>query len=258
MNISGVLTNKQLWRRQSNKNRKSQHDFFYNEGINNNDISFSNTRSISDQSISQHSNTNPLCRAWATTGDLVNSSSSEPSSSTSKQDRYKQKVRFNSAVKVILIPTLEEYKEAQLSDSLWWCEDHYKEFKKSALAELKLFLLTYSSLDTKSALKIIYQPNENSQVEDIIHKSELESMSDSSVLKSLTTCPKQFDRNDNNNFNNNNNSNDNNTIDNNDDVNNNNKDSNRKNDNSLEREEEIKYLNNSQEQKKFNDILIAT
>lgn len=243
MNISGVLTNKQLWRRQSNKSRKSQHDFFYREGINNNETSFTNTRSMSDQSISQH-NTNPICRAWATTGDLVNASSSEPSSTCSNKDRYKQKVRFNSAVKVVLIPTVAEYKEANLTDLLWWCEDQYKEFKKSALAELKLFLLTYSSLDTKAALKIIYQPNENSQVEDIIHRSDVESMN-SSVLKSFTDSNyKDFKSREQKLLNNNNN--------------NSNNDNEKIEDFNSYQEEDIDYLENTRRESiKFKDMLIA-
>ena len=205
---------------------------------------------MSDQSISQY-NTNPICRAWATTGDLVNSSTSEHSSSSSNQDRYKQKVRFNSAVKVVLIPTIEEYKEAQLNDLLWWCEDQYKEFKKSALAELKLFLLTYTSLDTKSALKIIYQPNENSEIEDIIHKAGLESMN-SSVLKSFPTC--SFD----DNFNNSKEVMDSKGKNYNNYYNNNNINVRQENYNDIHKEEIEYFSSNSQEIVPFKDLLIAT
>ena len=104
------------------------------------------------------------------------------------QDKPKQKVRFDNDVKVVLIPTREEYEEAQLTNLLWWSEDQYKQFKKSALAELKLFLLAYPSLDTKSALKIIYQPIENSEAENVIHNAGLQTSINSRILKSFSAC----------------------------------------------------------------------
>ena len=39
-----------------------------------NEIGIQSTRSMSDQSLTQY-NTNPICRAWATTGDLMTSTS---------------------------------------------------------------------------------------------------------------------------------------------------------------------------------------
>jgi hypothetical protein len=93
-----------------------------------------------------------ISRAWATTGDL---------NCISTIDSYERsrRVRFNSAVHVILIPTVEEYRSAGLDEQMWWCEIDYKKFKESAVEELRRYLHENSRADAKSALKILYQPD---------------------------------------------------------------------------------------------------
>ena len=102
-----------------------------------------------------------ISRAWATTGDL---------NCTSTIDSFERsrRVRFNSAVHVILIPTVEEYRSAGLDEQMWWCEIDYKKFKESAVEELRRYLHENSRADAKSALKILYQPDSKDSKSPVI------------------------------------------------------------------------------------------
>eukprot|EP00597_Dinobryon_sp_UTEXLB2267_P019306 CAMPEP_0201099200 /NCGR_PEP_ID=MMETSP0812-20130820/8219_1 /ASSEMBLY_ACC=CAM_ASM_000668 /TAXON_ID=98059 /ORGANISM="Dinobryon sp., Strain UTEXLB2267" /LENGTH=86 /DNA_ID=CAMNT_0047355003 /DNA_START=150 /DNA_END=407 /DNA_ORIENTATION=+ len=59
-----------------------------------------------------------------------NSQNSFESSDTSNTEitflKVRRKVRFNSKVKVVPIPCLEDYKEANIHDSLWWNTEDYE------------------------------------------------------------------------------------------------------------------------------------
>ncbi len=70
----------------------------------------------------------------------------------------KRKLKFDSAVKVILIPTRTEYKAAGLGEVLWWTDKDYSCFKGSALTELRVHL-SFENVDPKTALKRLYQPD---------------------------------------------------------------------------------------------------
>lgn len=85
----------------------------------------------------------------ATTGDFFNN-----------KIEKKRKLRFSEAVNVVLIPTVEEYRNANFADVLWWSQSSYAEFKRSALEEIKGAMRQHRS-DVKSAMKIIYQPRED-------------------------------------------------------------------------------------------------
>ena len=97
-------------------------------------------------------------RLWKTSLNLVNSEAVIESSKTliSKKKRMVQ-VRFDSAVRVILIPTRKEYRSAGLSDALWWKERDYSSFKGSAIMELRV-VLSLQEIDPRAALKQLYQP----------------------------------------------------------------------------------------------------
>lgn len=90
-------------------------------------------------------------KKYATTGSLIDAKNIS---------LVRTKVRFNTAIRVILIPTVSEYRQAGLGDLMWWDESHYKEFKMSAITELKLHMLHHPGLDSKSAIKDMYQPSE--------------------------------------------------------------------------------------------------
>ena len=67
-------------------------------------------------------------------------------------------LRFDTAVRVILIPTRKEYRAAGLGDLLWWSDRDYNSFKGSAVMELRV-ILSLHDVDPKTALKRLYQPD---------------------------------------------------------------------------------------------------
>ena len=124
-----------------------------------------------------------MCRAWATTGDL---------NSISTIDSYdrSRRVKFNSAVHVILIPTVEEYRTAGLDEQMWWCDIDYKKFKESAVEELRRFLQENSRSDAKSALKMLYQPECKDSTSSLYETAQqCPSSSSRSSLKSTAIVP---------------------------------------------------------------------
>jgi len=55
-------------------------------------------------------------------------------------DTIKKKVKFDDIIKVILIPSKEEYFNYSLNDLLWWNERDYYLFKKDFLLELNIVI----------------------------------------------------------------------------------------------------------------------
>lgn len=68
------------------------------------------------------------------------------------------KLRFNNSLKIVLIPSRYEFKEA--SCDLWWNASDYKLFQQSASSEIRLFAL-YESIPLKDARRKLYQPQEH-------------------------------------------------------------------------------------------------
>jgi len=128
--MSGVLFNKQLWRRQSWSASRRNHDLIYNEEGTDNERQLSRS-----ESANSYIQTNvPL-----------------PSHNSMKQ------VRFSAAVRVILIPTVAEYRQVGLANQMWWTDCDYTEFKQSAVCELRAYMMEHSSKDSKAAIKALYQ-----------------------------------------------------------------------------------------------------
>jgi hypothetical protein len=50
----------------------------------------------------------------------------------------KKKVKFDTIIKIILIPNRKEYFNSSLNDLLWWNEEDYYNFKKNFLLELNI------------------------------------------------------------------------------------------------------------------------
>jgi hypothetical protein len=76
-------------------------------------------------------------------------------------------------VRVVLIPTVDEYKLAGLDNLMWWTSKDYKIFKASALFELKCVKKKNPNLDSKAILEILYQPiTEQQRVENFEEKEE--------------------------------------------------------------------------------------
>lgn len=72
--------------------------------------------------------------------------------------KYVKKVRFNSSMKVILIPSLVEYKDAGLSSIIWWNYSDYSNFCSEANRELNL-LRAFENIDIATAKVLLYQPS---------------------------------------------------------------------------------------------------
>jgi hypothetical protein len=81
-----------------------------------------------------------------------------PNSLQSPQ-KQQNRVDFNEASKVILIPSRKEYRLAGLISSLWWTGSDYFSFQQSANSEV-LLLSMYENIDIRKARRILYQPDE--------------------------------------------------------------------------------------------------
>jgi hypothetical protein len=65
-------------------------------------------------------------------------------------------VSFHPTAFVVLIPTSHEYHRAGLGQSLWWDEIDYREFKQSAMNEMKDFVQKYPEADCAQIFKMYY------------------------------------------------------------------------------------------------------
>jgi len=139
-----MLSRKQSWRRVSSTAKLYPEDLYAHTYGNSTPY-----RSLSDGSI-KLSDMKKEGRMWSTTGDLT-----DPPSIAAVSRR--KNVNFGSSVRVILIPTREEYKMAGVDNLLWWVDDDYKSFKTAAMNELRETMKQFSLKDSKEAIKILYQ-----------------------------------------------------------------------------------------------------
>lgn len=142
-----------------------------------------------------------LGRLWSTSVNLTNG---EPFSS--KKVIAKKKVRFQPAVRVVLIPSRTEYSAADLNVELWWDDSDYSAFKASAVTELKAIMRLRNICNSKEAIRILYQPvaegeadltiegcphsNANKTTTQITLPTSTEDCSEN-LHKSQTTCPEE-------------------------------------------------------------------
>jgi hypothetical protein len=88
------------------------------------------------------------------TAALLNKSASADSGlffRSSSREIPKKKVRFSNVTNVILVPTRQDYFDHNLDKKLWWTEDDYEVFKKSAVREVSALINIYR-IDAKTAL----------------------------------------------------------------------------------------------------------
>lgn len=85
---------------------------------------------------------------------------------------------FSARVHVILIPSITEYEAAGLASSLWWGDDDYKDFKQSALQEVKDYMVEKSISDSKEAIRILYQNMESNDLELVVAAEEMKRTQD--------------------------------------------------------------------------------
>lgn len=70
---------------------------------------------------------------------------------SSSREAPKKKVRFSNVTNVILVPTRQDYFDHNLDKKLWWTENDYDVFKKSAVREVSALINIYR-IDAKTAL----------------------------------------------------------------------------------------------------------
>ena len=71
-----------------------------------------------------------------------------------KKNKNKKKISFCESVKVLLIPTKEEYKYHKLTEILWYCENDYRRFKNEFIFKLRNNFMEYDlkSISVKSPI----------------------------------------------------------------------------------------------------------
>ena len=82
----------------------------------------------------------------------------------------RRRVSFSTAVKVILIPSREEFRQAKIFDQVWYNRvTDFASFKRSACYELQHFMAHHQLLCDKEALRRLYQPCD---VDNSMHQSD--------------------------------------------------------------------------------------
>ncbi len=89
------------------------------------------------------------------------SSESSPSSKSSLEGspavKTSKKVRFNSSIRVVLIPETKEYIEANLSDNLWWGQRDYRRFQQESTQEITSYMKEHNLSGKEGTRKAINQ-----------------------------------------------------------------------------------------------------
>eukprot|EP01035_Chromulina_nebulosa_P018092 gene18092-23741_t len=151
-----MLTRKQMWRRQTKTLKRTEYDFLYNQGILGEGGTPYPPRSISEPAVTLLDISN-FGRLWSTTGDL-------------ELKPTKKSVKFGGAVNVVLIPTRDEYRAAALDNLMWWETNDYDKFKAAAISELKEIMKLDSSINSKMAQMLLYQPSNTPGVKEVKEK----------------------------------------------------------------------------------------
>jgi hypothetical protein len=162
-----MLTRKQNWRRQSSRiSRGAKRDYLYEEGLK---ASLAPQRSVSDPTITGKSSfaITLAKKPWSTWGDFGAKQASEAETSSSKKaptegsKLAKRRLRWNTGVRVILIPTRDEYEINGIGDWIWWREQDYIDFKMAAVHELRE-IMRVKRVDSRTAIALLYQPKSKS------------------------------------------------------------------------------------------------
>lgn len=153
-----MLTRKQTWRRQSKRiERGDAHDFIYREGVFACPSPPGRTASEPNLSSDSVSVVKGISKLWATSPNFLSSPDQQKLNTVKKR-----RVKWNLGVRVVLIPTRTEYREANLNDFIWWTSQDYPLFKKSAVEELKR-AMEFLNCDGKTAIITLYQPTVDGQ-----------------------------------------------------------------------------------------------
>jgi len=144
--MKSILTKQQSWRRINSREKN------LNSSSSNNIVETWPTIEEKKPTIFGH--------LWAiATGYNTGGANNSGETRTTEDDyeKIKKKVHFESAVRVILIPSRIEYLAAGLMPILWWEKNDFTLFKRSAVAELVSFMRLRGISSYKEAMKILYQ-----------------------------------------------------------------------------------------------------
>ena len=91
----------------------------------------------------------------------------------------KKKVHFHGIVEVILIPCIQEYRDAEIFDSIWWVARDYREFQSTMSVAFRNFISRVECPNLKEALKMfildeLTNEHENLIVPDVGYKRAVE------------------------------------------------------------------------------------
>lgn len=92
---------------------------------------------------------------------------SVPAAETVKEPAARR-ISFCPSVVVILIPSLREYKDAFLCESLWWNAIDYKYFHRSTTLSIKKFMVNNGCKDPKKALKLMLMSDDDHDLDGSI------------------------------------------------------------------------------------------
>lgn len=77
----------------------------------------------------------------------------------------KRRVRFQTSVRVILIPSRPEYIAAGLLPVLWWEKTDFPRFKTAAVSEVISLMQLRNIKNCKEAMKLLYQTDLNADID---------------------------------------------------------------------------------------------
>mmetsp|Transcript_38238 Transcript_38238/g.65980 ORF Transcript_38238/g.65980 Transcript_38238/m.65980 type:complete len:156 (-) Transcript_38238:305-772(-) len=85
-----------------------------------------------------------------------------------REAQPKKKVHFHGIVEVILIPCIQEYRDAEIFDSIWWVARDYREFQSTMSVAFRNFISRVECPNLKEALKMFILDELTNEHEDLI------------------------------------------------------------------------------------------
>ena len=85
---------------------------------------------------------------------------------TATLKKIKKKLRFDNLVRVTLIPSITEYKDAGLHLVLWCSQNELQCYKDSAYIEIKQFMQESSCMNFSEAMKSLFQVEKMAECSD--------------------------------------------------------------------------------------------
>ena len=96
-----------------------------------------------------------------------------------------RKVRFQTSVRVILIPSRPEYIAAGLLPVLWWEKSDFPLFKTAAVSEVISIMQLRNIKNCKDAMRLLYQTDLRSDSPETVFESDMEVSDSDSTPRSL-------------------------------------------------------------------------